>query len=98
MTAIATESLRAIFTEAHTAHSFVSDTFNEDALNELYEVIKFAPTSMNSQPLRILFVRDSTVRERLLTHLAEGNKTKTAAAPLVAILAFDGDFHEPLSR
>ncbi|MBW4096417.1 MAG: malonic semialdehyde reductase, partial [Acidobacteria bacterium] len=33
-------------------------------------------------------------RERLVSHMAEGNKAKTAAAPLVAILSFDNDWHE----
>mgnify|MGYP006190080933 CR=1 FL=1 len=37
-------------------------------------------------------------RERLLPHMAEGNRAKTAAAPVVALLAMDVDFHEELPR
>jgi 3-hydroxypropanoate dehydrogenase len=94
MTPIAIESQRALFTDAHTAHAFSDHSVDDAALVALYELIKFAPTSMNSQPLRIVFVRGTETRERLITHLADGNKAKTASAPLVAVLAFDGEFHE----
>lgn len=53
---------------------------------------------MNTQPLRIVLIRSEQARERLLKHLAEGNRDKTANAPLVAVLAADTDFHETLPR
>jgi 3-hydroxypropanoate dehydrogenase len=89
-------SRHTLFTEAHTAHAFSTDAIDEAVLEELYELIKFAPTSMNSQPLRIVFVRSESARQRLITHLADGNKAKTASAPLTAVLAFDAEFHEHL--
>ncbi len=49
---------------------------------------------MNQQPLRIVLVRSAEARERLGEHLSEGNRKKTAAAPLVAVLAADDEFHE----
>lgn len=51
---------------------------------------------MSQQPLRIVPVRSAEARERLAEHLSEGNSKKTAAAPLVAILAADHEFHEEL--
>src|SRR4029078_1379617 len=59
---------------------------------------KAPPPAMNPQPLRILRVRDGEPRERLLKHMADGNRDKTANAPLVAVLAADSDFHEHLPR
>ena len=53
---------------------------------------------MNAQPLRIVVVRQGAARERLLKHVADGNRDKTANAPVVAILAADTDFHENLQR
>jgi 3-hydroxypropanoate dehydrogenase len=53
---------------------------------------------MNTQPLRIVLVRQGEPRERLLKHMADGNREKTASAPLVAVLAADTDFHESLDR
>ena len=48
------------------------------------------------QPLRVVLVRSAEARERLVEHMADGNKAKTATAPLVAILAADTNFHEEL--
>ena len=53
---------------------------------------------MNTQPLRVVLVATPEAKERLLPHLAEGNRAKAASAPLVAILAADTDFHEHLPR
>ena len=41
-------------------------------------------------------MRSEEARERLVPHLSEGNRSKTAAAPLVAILAADSEFHQEL--
>lgn len=98
MTPIAADSQRTLFTDAHTAHAFTTDPLGGDVPEALYELIKFAPTSMNSQPLRIVFIRSAEARERLVTHLADGNKAKTASATLVAVLAFDGEFHEQMPK
>jgi 3-hydroxypropanoate dehydrogenase len=53
---------------------------------------------MNAQPLRVVIVREGDARERLLKHMADGNRDKTANAPVVAIMAADTDFHEHLER
>jgi nitroreductase len=59
---------------------------------------KWPPTAANIQPLRVLDVRTQAGRDRLVTHMADGNKAKTASAPAVAVLAIDTDFHEPVAR
>jgi 3-hydroxypropanoate dehydrogenase len=41
-------------------------------------------------------VRSPQARERLVTHMSQGNKAKTSTAPLVAVLAVDSQFHENL--
>jgi 3-hydroxypropanoate dehydrogenase len=63
-------------------------------LSEIWELAKWAPTSANTQPLRVLFVRPGEGRDRLVKHLAEGNRAKTESAPAVAVLAMDTRFHE----
>jgi len=60
----------------------------------VYELTKFAPTSANTQPLRVLYVRKGEARDRLVPHMAGANGPKTASAPVVAILAADLGFHE----
>src|SRR5699024_7468179 len=57
-------------------------------------LVKYGPTSMNNQPLRITIVRSSESRERLVTHMSGNNAAKTSTAPLTLILSADSDFHE----
>lgn len=85
-----------IFTDAHTAYSFTDEPVSDAQLEEIYELMKFAPTPMNSQSLRITFIRTEEGKARLLPHLAEFNRHKSQSAAAVAVLAFDTDFHERL--
>ncbi|TKA02981.1 malonic semialdehyde reductase [Actinacidiphila oryziradicis] len=85
-----------LFREARTANTFTDEPVTDEQFQAIYDLIKYAPTSMNQQPLRIILVRSPEARERLVGHLAEGNQKKTATAPLVAILAADNEFHEEL--
>jgi 3-hydroxypropanoate dehydrogenase len=85
-----------LFREARTANTFTDEPVTDEQFQAVYDLIKYAPTSMNQQPLRIVLVRSAEARERLVGHLAEGNQKKTATAPLVAILAADNEFHEEL--
>ena len=100
MTTITPETLddtsRALlFTEARTANSFTDEPVSDDELHGIWELTRFAPTMANSQPLRVLFVRTPEGKARLLPHVAEGsNRDKAAAAPVVAVLAYDADFHQ----
>ncbi|WP_431921956.1 malonic semialdehyde reductase [Micromonospora wenchangensis] len=85
-----------LFTEARTANTFTDTPVSDEQLRAIYDLTKYPPTAMNVQPLRILFVRPGPGRDRLLTHVADGNRAKTATAPVVAVLAADTDFHEHL--
>lgn len=96
--AIDTAAADVLFRDAHTAYSFTDETVSDAQLEEIYELLRHAPTAMNSQPLRIIFVRTQEGKERLLPLLAEGNRSKSESAPVVAILAADTDFHENLPR
>ncbi|MGW3467459.1 malonic semialdehyde reductase [Saccharopolyspora sp. NPDC000995] len=87
-----------LFRDARTANSFSNEPVTDEQVQAIYDLVKWAPTSMNQQPLRIVLVRTEEGRQRLLPHLMEGNRAKTEKAPLVAILAADTDFHENLPR
>src|SRR3954466_1541449 len=87
-----------LFREARTANSFSDEPVTDEQIEAIYDLVKYGPTAMNNQPLRIVLVRDEAPRARLLKHMSEGNREKTASAPLVAILAADTDFHENLVR
>jgi 3-hydroxypropanoate dehydrogenase len=87
-----------LFREARTANTFTDEPVSDEQVRVIYDPVKYGPTSMNQQPLRIVLVRSPEARERLVKYMSEGNRPKTATAPLVAILAADLDFHENLPK
>jgi 3-hydroxypropanoate dehydrogenase len=87
-----------LFRQARTANSFSDDPVTDEQIQAIYDLVKWAPTSMNTQPLRALVVRTPEGKERLLQHMAEGNRAKTATAPVSVVLAADTDFHENLPK
>lgn len=87
-----------LFRQARTSNSFSDEPVDDEQVRAIYDLVKWAPTSMNQQPLRVVLVRSDDANERLAQHLMEGNRAKTGQAPLVAILAADTEFHENLPR
>jgi 3-hydroxypropanoate dehydrogenase len=85
-----------LFRAARTANAFTAEPVTDEQIQAVYDLVKYAPTAFNQQPLRVVLVRSPEARERLVRHMAEGNQAKTTAAPLVAILAADNEFHEEL--
>ncbi len=85
-----------LFREARTANTFTDEPVTEEQVQAIYDLVKFGPTAFNQSPLRVVLVRSPEARERLVPLMAEGNRPKTASAPLVAILAADNEFHEDL--
>ncbi|MGW2030466.1 MULTISPECIES: malonic semialdehyde reductase [Streptomyces] len=85
-----------LFREARTANTFTEEPVTEEQVQAIYDLVKYGPTAFNQTPLRITLVRSAEARERLVQHMAEGNRAKTATAPLVAILSADNEFHEEL--
>jgi 3-hydroxypropanoate dehydrogenase len=87
-------AINELFTDAHTTYSFTSESVTDAELTSIYDLVKFAPTPMNSQALRVHFVRTPEGKARLLPLLNEGNREKSASAAAVAILAFDTEFDQ----
>ncbi|MES2093858.1 MAG: malonic semialdehyde reductase [Actinomycetota bacterium] len=83
-----------LFTRARTANTFSDVPVTDGELVGIWDLAKWAPTSANLQPLRVLYVNSADGRARLVEHMNEGNKAKTLAAPAVAVLALDSRFHE----
>ncbi|MER7010755.1 malonic semialdehyde reductase [Saccharopolyspora sp. NPDC000359] len=96
--ALDAEAQDLLFREARTANAFTDEPVSDEQVQAIYDLVKWAPTSMNQQPLRIVLVRSEAGKQRLLPHLMEGNRAKTEKAPLVAVLAADTEFHENLPR
>ena len=85
-----------LFREAHTAYRFTDEPVTDAQMRAVHELVKWAPTAINGQPLRVTLVRSREARDQLIARLGPGNRAKAQSAPLVAILSYDLDFHETL--
>ena len=89
-------ALSQLFTEARTRNGWTDRPVPEALLRRLYELTKFGPTALNMTPARFLFVTSPEAKARLVPLMAEGNRAKTAQAPVTVIIGQDIDFHDHL--
>jgi 3-hydroxypropanoate dehydrogenase len=91
-------SMNQLFVEARTHNKWLNRVVDEALLRELYDLTKLAPTSANSQPMRVVFVSSDDAKRRLKPALAPQNVEKTMTAPVTAIIAHDLAFYEQLPK
>lgn len=85
-----------IFEQARSQNGWLDRPVSDQQLRELYDVMKWGPTSVNCCPARLVFIRTVQGREKLKTALAPGNVEKTLSAPVVVIVGYDTRFYENL--
>lgn len=87
-------ALDVLFRNARTHNVWLDRPVGDDLLRQLYDLMKFGPTSANSCPARILFLRTPEAKQRLVPALSPTNVEKTKQAPVTAIIAYDLKFYE----
>jgi 3-hydroxypropanoate dehydrogenase len=87
-----------LFREARTHNKWQDKPVTDEQIHELYNLLKFGPTSANSSPARFVFIRTPEGKEKLKPALSAGNTEKTMTAPLTAIVAYDPKFFEKLPQ
>jgi 3-hydroxypropanoate dehydrogenase len=97
-TRLGDEALDRLFRQARTHSAWQPRDVPEEILREAYDLARYGPTSANSSPLRIVFLRSAEAKARLLPAVAAGNVEKTRTAPVVAVMAYDLEFHEHLPK
>jgi 3-hydroxypropanoate dehydrogenase len=93
-----TALLDRLFDAARSHVAFDDRPVPPGLLRELYERIKWGPTSMNCQPLRIKWTTTRPARDRLAECVHEGNRRKIVCAPVCAVLGMDLGFVATLPR
>ena len=92
------KTLDLLLREARTHSDFIDKPVGEELLRAAHDLMKWGPTSANSQPARFLYLRSRDSREKLRAALSATNLEKTLKAPLVCIVAYDTRFWEHLPR
>jgi 3-hydroxypropanoate dehydrogenase len=95
---IGDDDLRQLFLDARTHNGWLDKPVSDAILRDIFDLAKFSPTSANTQPMRLLFLRTTVAKERLRSHFAPANVEKTMTAPVTAIVGYDLAFHEHLPK
>ena len=95
-------ALDQIFRTARTyrrsADAWLEKPVDDAQLRAAYDLARMGPTSANSQPGRIVFVRSVEAKQKLKRALSPSNVEQTMAAPATAIIGSDHAFYEALPR
>jgi len=92
------DALDQLFRQARTHTAWLDRPVTDETLRQLYDLMKWGPTSANCCPARVLFLRTREAKERLRPALSAGNVDKTMAAPVTAIIGYDERFYEKLPQ
>lgn len=98
MNTISQQSLEQLFYNARTHSAWLDKPVGDETLKKIYEILRWAPTSANSSPGRVLFVKSNEAKAKLLPCMDAGNVEKTKSAPVTAIIAQDIEFYEKLPK
>lgn len=92
------DALDQLFRKARTHHAWLDRPVSDDTLRALYDLMKCGPTSANTCPARLVFLRTPEAKQRVVPALTPGNVEQTKAAPVTAIIAYDLKFFEKLPK
>ncbi|MGY4398970.1 3-hydroxypropanoate dehydrogenase [Sphingomonas sp. UYAg733] len=90
--------LERLFTGARSQNGWSAEPVSDDQLIDAYEIAKWGPTSMNTQPMRLVFLRSAEAKDRLKPAVGPNNVEKVMTAPVVAIIAYDTEFYTELPK
>lgn len=86
------EAVEALFVEARTQRSFEPEKLDRSVVDKVYDLVKWAPTALNSSPMRVTVIESSDARDRIVERMAPVNKENVKNAPLLLVLSYDRDF------
>jgi len=92
------EVLDRVFRRARTVNSYTDRPVSPQVLREIYDLLKWGPTSTNQCPLRIVWCVSEPAKARLAALCAGGNAEKVLRAPVSAVLAMDLAFYRHIPR
>jgi len=87
-------ALDQLFRTARSQNGWVDKPVSDEQLEQMYDLLKWGPTSANSCPARFVFVKSDAAKQRLKPSLQEGNIEKSMTAPVVVIVGMDMEFYE----
>ena len=96
--ALSGHSLDQIFRSARTFNGWADRPVEDATVREIYDLMKWGPTSANCSPARFVWVRSTDGKATLAGLAAEQNKPKILQAPVTVIIGYDLDFADELPK
>ena len=90
--------LDRVFRKARSQNAWLPEPVSDEQLKQVYELMKWGPTSANCSPARIVFVRSEAGEEKLKDALNPGNVEKTMSAPVLAVVGYETRFYDDLPK
>ena len=87
---VSDDALDLVFRKARTYNAWLPKPVPEELLRQLYDTLKWGPTSANISPARFLFIRSTAAKERLRPSLAPGNWIRQVRHPRRGIFVGHG--------
>ncbi|MXO60668.1 malonic semialdehyde reductase [Altererythrobacter salegens] len=92
------EALNRLFRTARTHYIWSERPIANTDLRQLYDLLKWAPTSTNANPGRFVFAKSDTAKARIANCCVPTNQAKVLGSACCAIIAWDTDFPEFLPK
>lgn len=91
-------ALDQLFRDARSHNGWQDREVSDAQLQQIYDLMKWGPTSANSCPARLVFIRSDAAKQKLKACLDEGNVKKSMTAPVVALIGMDMEFYDKLPK
>jgi 3-hydroxypropanoate dehydrogenase len=90
--------LDRVFRNGRSQNGWLPEPVSDEQLRQMYELMKWGPTSVNCSPARIIFVRSEAGKAKLKDALSPGNIEKSMTAPVLAVVGYETRFYDDLPR
>jgi len=92
------EQLNLLFGEARSMNGWQDKKVSDEMIKSIYELTKMGPTSTNCCPARFKFIKSDDQKQLLKEALLPNNIEKVMSAPVIAIIGYDLDFSNNMSK
>jgi 3-hydroxypropanoate dehydrogenase len=95
---IHSSALNQLFNEARTYNEWSEKPVDEQTVRDLYDLLKWGPTSANCCPARFVWLRSTEGKAKLAALAMDVNRPKILAAPVTVIIGYDLAFPETMPK
>ena len=90
------QALDQLFREARSYNGYLDKAVSAAQLTDIWELMKFGPTSANCLPARLIWCTSADAKEKLAALTMPSNSDKIRNAPVSVIIGMDMEFYEQL--